>query len=61
MKTVKKYKCQWCGKEFVQEVTYDADAEFSSQVKCYCGNFIPTWDREETDNTVGRKHTHIRK
>jgi len=34
----------------------------STPVKCpQCLNLIPTWDREETKNAVGRKHIHIRR
>jgi len=59
----KKYNCQWCKNEFSQFVTYkgnDKKGAVSSQVKCpNCLNFIPTWKKEKTGNSTGKKHIHL--
>lgn len=68
----KNYKCKWCGHQFKAKANYSASgisevtgkakkkSNLSSQIKCTkCGNFIPTWKKEETGNIIGRKHIHI--
>lgn len=55
----KEFVCPWCGKIFDQQVRYEPLVG-SSQVKCFCGNFIPTSKKQFTGNVVGRKHIHLR-
>lgn len=47
-KIVQKYICFYCGAEFERLVgkTESGSQCVSDQVKCACGNFLPTWRKK---------------
>lgn len=66
-----KYNCKWCSHEFEKEVESIQGGFggkisrhkgcFGTQVKCpKCRRFIPTWKTEQLNNSIGRKHIHLR-
>ena len=68
----KDYECPWCNNQFSCYVYYNPNYDkqtgkqikkgiVSTQVRCNkCGSLIPTWKKELTNNSVGRKHIHKR-
>lgn len=70
---IKQYTCPWCSNSFEENVYYSESinpitkiptkkSNFSTQVTCSnCARLIPTWKREETGSSTGRKHIHLRK
>jgi len=51
--------CGWCKKSFETNNQTGEDGEYPARVCSNCGRLVDASRKEQTENIVGRKHSHF--